>query len=319
MKRNSLMPEDNYFTNANNKENAFNSGPLISVILPTYNRLYSLKTNILPSLNSQNFKNYELIIVDDGSSDGTSEYFCSHSFIKDYPYLSSATSLITNKQNQGLPTSRNIAVSKMTGKWVFMVEDDIKLDGDDFLDKACAFIFEHGEAYKIISPRIVTKTRNHYDGLFSGFCKTGHLSKEIYMNLNYRKREYNASSTHACSFINNSVFKLSKYPDLKGIAFREESNFYIKATKKGIKILYTGDDLKIYHNNEKAKTGGTRILHHPIKIQFYYIYCHYLYLKNNFNFPKIRLIFFVIVWFLKQFSYYCKLHVLKRFLVYISI
>ena len=63
------------------------------------------------------------------------------------------------------------------------------------------------------------------------------------------RREYNSLSMHACSFINKEVFTLSNYPDLNGLAYREESDFYIKATNKGIKIAYLGGDIKIFHYN----------------------------------------------------------------------
>ena len=46
-----------------------------SVILPTYNRLYSIKKCIFPSLNEQEFNDFEIIVVDDCSKDKTQSYF----------------------------------------------------------------------------------------------------------------------------------------------------------------------------------------------------------------------------------------------------
>ena len=46
--------------------------PLVSVIIPTYNRS-SLVLEAVDSVLKQTFRDFELIVVDDGSSDGTAE------------------------------------------------------------------------------------------------------------------------------------------------------------------------------------------------------------------------------------------------------
>ena len=55
--------------------------PLISIIIPTYQRCNELKIAI-SSVISQKFTNYELIIVDDGSTDGTKEMVNSFNDLK---------------------------------------------------------------------------------------------------------------------------------------------------------------------------------------------------------------------------------------------
>ena len=49
--------------------------PLFSVIIPTFNRLEFIQET-LESVFNQSFRDFEVIVVDDGSTDGTPEYLC---------------------------------------------------------------------------------------------------------------------------------------------------------------------------------------------------------------------------------------------------
>jgi glycosyltransferase involved in cell wall biosynthesis len=91
------------------------SSPLVSVIVPTHNRVNFLKETLFSILN-QTFSDFELIVVSDGSNDGTDEMV---SKIKD-----SRVSLIQqNKSGQpAKPRNRGISVSK--GKYVALCDDD---------------------------------------------------------------------------------------------------------------------------------------------------------------------------------------------------
>jgi glycosyltransferase involved in cell wall biosynthesis len=48
------------------------TNPIISIVIPTYNRAYCL-TQCIDSIYAQTFKNWELIVVDDGSEYNTAE------------------------------------------------------------------------------------------------------------------------------------------------------------------------------------------------------------------------------------------------------
>ena len=47
--------------------------PLVSVVIPTYNRIHTLPASV-DSVLKQTYENLELIIMDDGSDDGTEDY-----------------------------------------------------------------------------------------------------------------------------------------------------------------------------------------------------------------------------------------------------
>lgn len=94
---------------------------LFSVILPTYNRGYCVG-KMIDSVLKQDFKNYELIVVDDGSTDGTVE------MLKEK--YGSADIRIVSQENRGVSSARNLGISLARGEYITFVDsDDCLLDG----------------------------------------------------------------------------------------------------------------------------------------------------------------------------------------------
>lgn len=79
--------------------------PLVSVVIPTYNRSWCIKRAIKSVLN-QTYKNWELIIIDDGSVDNTKEVIID--FLKDsrISYYYKSNSGVSSARNQGMKIAR---------------------------------------------------------------------------------------------------------------------------------------------------------------------------------------------------------------------
>jgi len=92
------------------------SKPLVSVIIPTFNRGYCLEESIR-SVLEQSFIDFELVVVDDGSTDNTSE------LVRRFP----AVKLIRlEEKNRGVSFARNRGVVEAQGDWVgFLDSDDL--------------------------------------------------------------------------------------------------------------------------------------------------------------------------------------------------
>jgi len=89
-------------------------GPFISVIVPTYNRLELLKLT-LDSVRKQTFRDFEIVVVDDGSTDGTWEW------LEDQADLRAL-----RQPNSGIATSRNNGAAAARGRWfAFLDHDDL--------------------------------------------------------------------------------------------------------------------------------------------------------------------------------------------------
>ena len=97
------------------------SNQLVSVIMGVYNNEYTVK-NAIESILNQSYKNIELIITDDNSSDN------SVSIIKNYLNLKNIK-LIENKENIGLTKSLNLMIKASKGKLIARQDaDDISLE-----------------------------------------------------------------------------------------------------------------------------------------------------------------------------------------------
>jgi glycosyltransferase involved in cell wall biosynthesis len=92
-----------------------------SVIIPTYNRLPILK-KCLTALEHQNYtasvQNYEVILVDDGSTDGTLEWLQDHQ--QDFPHVR-----CFEQPHQGPAAARNLGIEKAEGDTIIFIDSDL--------------------------------------------------------------------------------------------------------------------------------------------------------------------------------------------------
>lgn len=93
---------------------------MISIIIPLYNKSHCINRTI-DSVLSQSFRDFELVIIDDGSTDGSSE--------KIKTYLWDGRIKYYYKKNGGVSSARNYGVYLSSGEWiVFLDADDIMLE-----------------------------------------------------------------------------------------------------------------------------------------------------------------------------------------------
>lgn len=91
-----------------------------SLIIPAYNVEKYIK-KCLDSVLNQTYNNYEIIIINDGSTDNTSKILES--------YKSNKNIKIINQENKGLSNARNTGVSNAKGDYILFI------DSDDFIEK----------------------------------------------------------------------------------------------------------------------------------------------------------------------------------------
>lgn len=117
---------------------------LISVIIPTFNRSYSI-IRALESVFNQTYKNVEVIIIDDNSTDDTVEVLSDYIESKQITYQK-------NEENFGATLSRNIGASLSKGKYLAFLDSDDEWHEYKLTDQIEAFM-THSNVGMVFSGR----------------------------------------------------------------------------------------------------------------------------------------------------------------------
>lgn len=109
--------------------------PKISVIIPTFNR-EKLLPRAINSILNQTFQNFEIIVVDDASTDNTKQ------ILKQYQKISRKIKVITHATNQGVSAARNTGNSYASGTYIAIMDSD-DFARPDFLKTVISFMDAH--------------------------------------------------------------------------------------------------------------------------------------------------------------------------------
>lgn len=108
--------------------------PLVTVVIPTYNRRHLIE-EALDSVFAQTFTDYEVVLVDDGSTDGT-EALVKKKYGTRLRYV--------RQENQGISGARNTGIANASGKYVAFLDSDDKWLPEK-LARQVAFMEAHPE------------------------------------------------------------------------------------------------------------------------------------------------------------------------------
>lgn len=107
--------------------------PLVTVFIPVYNSENYIN-ECLDSIFAQTYQNFEILLVDDGSTDRTVE--------KIKTYHDPRIRLICNGKNMGIPYTRNVGLQEARGKYMAIMDaDDISMP--ERLEKQVSFLEQH--------------------------------------------------------------------------------------------------------------------------------------------------------------------------------
>ena len=213
---------------------------MISIIMPAYNAEKTIAASI-GSVLAQSFQDWELIVIDDCSGDGTRDTV--QELLRG---LSSAAAgrihLICREQNEGVSSARNLGAEMAQGDWIaFLDSDDLwaadKLEKQmQLLDKnpdagilftGSAFIRENGErsSYVLQAPEEITYQRLLRQNLIS--CSSVVMRRELFLRHRMQHDE-----------------------------LHEDFLLWLKLLREGVKAYGVNEPLLIYRLSPASKSGN---------------------------------------------------------------
>ncbi|OZC37242.1 hypothetical protein B9Q17_03740 [Marinobacter vinifirmus] len=209
--------------------------PLISVIIPTFN-CYSTLRSAIESALSQTYKNIEVIVIDDGSSDETPSIISS--YINSIIYI--------KQENRGVAEARNVGVRSSNGEWIAFLDADDIWD-ENKLERQFSKMNDEGNSWSYTDTRFVGGVNS--GRLDSEFTKkhTGSVFNELLTN----------------NFISTStvLLKKSKFHNAGGfdttLPAIEDWELWVRISSKNA-VSYVDQPLTTYRVHKKSTSRNTR-------------------------------------------------------------
>jgi hypothetical protein len=222
---------------------------LVSVVIPTFNRKKML-IECIDSVLESTYKNFEIIVSDDASTDGTDKAIEKYKNLKNFKYL-------RNKKESLLSVTVDNAILLSKGSYIFILADD------NVVDKGC--IHKLTESFKeckdvgIVGPIAFYFSRPDII-MHAGANKTLFMRryKFIYMNEKWKcqiKHNQEVDSYTNAFMFRRDIAKKTGLWDLTVPFIGEDENFECRVRRLGYKIIIN-PDAKVYHKRDISSSTG---------------------------------------------------------------
>jgi hypothetical protein len=220
----------------------------ISIVIPTFNSEKFIKF-CLDSVFVQDYQDFEVIVIDNGSKDGTV------SFIKEnYPQVI----LIENKENFGACKARNQGIEVGKGEWILTLDCDIILE-KDFLRKMLCFIEGIEGSVGGVQPKILNMDKKtiyscgiYLSKLLRRFHDIGQGKRD---SRQFDKSKYIFGLCSAAALYNRQMLRELKEPtgyfDERFFFLVEDVDLAWRAQNKGWKIVFFPEAV-CYHSGNSS-------------------------------------------------------------------
>ena len=255
---------------------------MISIILPVFNREQILG-RFIESAISQTYRDFEIIVIDDGSTDN------SYKVADEYSKKNTQIHCFKHQKNLGLPATRNTAIKLSKGDLIFLGEDDVVLDPKCLETLVNTFV-ELKHKYKVgaVAPRLISSTEYNNKNCTNLIAKVDSLTGEFCQNWSSNTKLTEVPFLHACSLISREVFnQIGGYDTMlyKGNYIREESDMYFRAKNEGFKLFFQPKALAWHIHYSK---GGCK--KPVIQSNYYTIRNQSLFLTKFYGFKSLYMV-----------------------------
>lgn len=237
--------------------------PLVSVVIVNWNGERIIKKSIA-SILEQKYKNIEVIVVDNNSSDRSRRAIRS---------FKSKVHLVESNENLGFAGGNNLGVSYARGKYVLLFNSDA-IATENALT-VLVEVLEKKQSIGVVQPKLIYSGNPRYpDGVINSvgcyFTNTGYLyylgyGKNASVPL-YNEDRSVFSAYGACMLIRKSVIDKVGLFDNDFFLYFEETDFCIRVWLAGKKIWYTHKAI-VYHSGgmSSRKFGTPQVTYHSFK------------------------------------------------------
>jgi len=232
--------------------------PLVTIIIVNWNG-GSVLDDCLKSLSRISYSNFKIVLVDNGSSDGSEELVGKY-------FSRSRYKVIKNKKNLGFAGANNQALGDTDGKYILLLNNDTKVE-KNFLGVLVEKM-ESDDSIGVVQPKILMMDKENYlDNAGSFMTRIGFLehwgfgqrdSKE------FEKEKEIFSAKGACMLIRGEIIQKGGLFDRTFVSYFEESDFCWRVWLMGYRVLFY-PKAKIYH-----KVGFTIRRLDVLNINFHY-------------------------------------------------
>lgn len=210
----------------------------ISVVMPTYNTEVPILREAVESILSQTFRDFEFIIIDDGSDNDSTEYLES---LEDQ-----RVRLIRNPQNLGITKSLNIGFKEAKGKYI------ARMDSDDIavpvrLEKQFAFMERHSSV-------IACGSNIEFFGAYSAVSHNRIKDMETYR---ITALFVNPGPIHPTAFFNRELLLRYRISYDEKLTYSQDYGLWVEISKYG-KVCLLKDVLLRYRVHENQITYHQR-------------------------------------------------------------
>jgi GT2 family glycosyltransferase len=271
----------------------------VSVIIPNFNGIAYLD-GVLSSLERQTLKNFETIVVDNGSTDGSCSFITAR-----YPWVQ----IIQLPENFGFCKAVNEGIYASRAPYVLLLNNDREVE-KDFVEEMLSAIRRHKKAFSCAAKMIQYHDRDRLDDAGNYYCALGWgfargKGKNIHL---YEKEEPIFASCAGAAIYRRKIFEKIGYFDEEHFAYLEDVDIGYRARIYGYENWYA-PKAKVYHVG--SGTSGSR--YNQFKIRYssrnniYMLYKNMPLLQILLNLPLlaagfgIKFVFFLLKGFGREY------------------
>ena len=262
----------------------------VSVVIPNFNGIAFLDS-VLASLEGQTLNNFEVILVDNGSTDGSCSFVTAN-----YPWVH----LIELSENFGFCGAVNAGIRAAKAPYVLLLNNDTEVK-EDFVEEMLAAIRRHKNAFSCGARMVQYHDRDKLDDVGNYYCALGWSfargrGKDIHA---YETEDRIFSACDGAAIYRKKILEKIGYFDEEHFAYLEDTDIGYRARIYGYENWYAPKAI-VYHVG--SGTSGSR--YNQFKTRYSSRNNIYLIYKNM---PLLQIILnlpFLVAGFLVKFLFF---------------